>query len=67
VIKAHQHGALKMSIRSHYDFWKDIRSSATVDSPNVWKNDSMGGILISKWAVKKEFDLSKNVLRNIFG
>jgi hypothetical protein len=36
-------------------------------SPNVWKNDSMGGILISKWAVKKEFDLSKNVLRNIFG
>jgi cardiolipin synthase len=38
VIKAHQHGALKMSIRSHYDFWKDIRSSATVDSPNLCKN-----------------------------
>src|SRR6266566_278979 len=38
VIKAHQHAALKTSIRSHSDFWRCIRSSATFDSPKVCKN-----------------------------
>lgn len=40
VITAHQHEALKTSIRSHSDFGKCIPSSATFDSPNVCKNDS---------------------------
>ncbi|HJT55019.1 MAG TPA: carboxylesterase family protein [Ktedonobacteraceae bacterium] len=35
VITAHQHDASKTSIRSHSDFWKCLRSSATFDSPNV--------------------------------
>jgi hypothetical protein len=39
VITAHQHDALKTSIRSNSDFWKCLRSSATFDSPNVCKND----------------------------
>ena len=38
VIKAHQHGALKTSIRSHSDFWKGLLNPATFDSPKVCKN-----------------------------
>lgn len=37
VITAHQHGGLKTSICSNSDFWKCIRSSATLDSPNLCK------------------------------
>jgi hypothetical protein len=42
VIKAHQQSTLKMSMRSNSDFWKDIHSSAGVDSPKVCKIDIPG-------------------------
>jgi hypothetical protein len=41
VIKAHQHGALKTSIRSHSNFWKCLRSSTIFDSPHVCKSEWM--------------------------
>jgi putative transposase len=42
VITTHQYGALKTSIRSHSDFWKGLRSSATFASPRLCKTDFSG-------------------------